>query len=465
MKSVSFFFILLASTVSAQKFDPVPQNPQEIVRFRQSFALAGEDSLITFKLIEDGRQLFVLSERTIQIFDARNRQILASFDNKIPKIDSLVRFHAISPDGQKAVSLDLEDQRLTKFRKFLSKKGKLPAIVWDLKTAAQIAVLEGEAKSIRRAIWSEDGKTLLTTSGAVAGDTKETEICFWTGENYAARKCALFDGRLGWHQLSRDGKRFFAAVTNEFYGRSRVMVWNTDNLALLHEFEAPDGVWGYDSTHLSPNERFFAVQTAKSVEVWELGNFSKKFQIDLPRKSSWIAFGSFSPDEKSVAVKNGKNGTEIYETATGALKSSIPQNESVPYLWADNGKVLLNSVCGEATAYSVESGNLLYKLKLVCKTSTDLVSSSIDDADRVILHPATKYFLTKSETAVRIWNAASGELLQTLVNPAQAAEKRRNPRTDDKIKGKTCFWSADGKYLYVEDSDEKSVLQYEFVAV
>lgn len=57
---------------------------------------------------------------------------------------------------------------------------------------------------------------------------------------------------------------------------------------------------------------------------------------------------------------------------------------------------------------------------------------------------------------------ATGELLQTIVNPAREAEKRKNPRADDKIKGRNCFWSGDGKYLYVPGNDEKSVLQYEF---
>jgi WD40 repeat protein len=459
MKSVLFFFILLTTSVFAQKFEPVPRNPQEIVRFRQSFTIADDDSLINFKLTGDDK-LFLLSAQKIQILDARSTQVLESSDNKIPKVESLVRFYAISPDGQKTVSLDPEDRRLTKIRKLLSKKEKLAAIVWDLKTSARLATLEGETKSIRHAVWSENAKTLVTMSDWLFGEAKETEVCFWKAENFAQRNCQLIDGHFGWSYPSKDGKRFFAAVSN--VARNWIIVWDTENSRILHRFEAPGGIWGYSSAFLSPNQNLLAITTLKSIEFWELDNFTKKFEINLPRKSSWMAFGSFSPDEKYVAVKNGKNGTEIYETETGKLKFSIPQNKSVPDIWAANGKVLISSYCGEAMAYSLETADLLYKLKLVCKTATDLVSTSVNDEDEIILHPGTRYFLTGSGTAVRIWNAATGELLQTIVNPAQEAEKRKNPRADDKIKGRTTLWSGDGKYLYVPGNDEKSVLQYEF---
>jgi WD40 repeat protein len=442
MRKAMFFLLLFTSAISGQKFEPVPKNPQEIVRFKQTFSLSNGDSTIASRLIDSQDRLLIIGEQKVQIRDVQNAQILDSFANKIPKIDSLVRFHTISPEGQRIISLDPADNRLTNIRKILSKRKKLPAIVWNLKTASQLAVLEGNFKSIRTATWSDNGKTLVTISRSFyAGEDKETEICFWDDETYAKRDCALIDGYLGWNYLSRDGKRFFAALEISGYGATGgwIKIWDTEKAKFLHQFEAPGGIWGYNNNFISADEHFFATQSQKSIEIWELDNFSRKFQINLPRKSSWISFGSFSPDEKYVAVKNGKSGTEIYETADGELKFKIPQNESVPEIWADDGKVLINNYCGNASAYSLETSNLLYQLKLVCKTTTDLVSSSIDDEDRIILHPNTRYFLTKSGTAVRIWNSATGELLQTIVNPAQEIEKRKNPRPDDKIKGRTCF--------------------------
>jgi WD40 repeat protein len=466
MRKAVLFLLLFIFAVSAQKFEPVPKNPQEIVQFRQTLSLPDSDSIITFKLIGSQYKLLVIGEQKIRIWDVLNGLMLDSFDNKIPKVESLVRFHTISPDGHKVISLDPADNRLTKIRKILSKKKKLPAIVWNLKNASQLAVLEGDLKSIRSAVWSENGKTLVTTSKQFfAVEDKETEICFWDGETFAKRDCALIDGRLGWNYLSRDGKRFFAAVENLAFGdlSGWIKIWDTEKANLLHQFEVQGGIWSYNNDFISANERFFATQSPKSIEIWELDNFSKKVQINLPRKSSWIYFGNFSSDEKYVAVKNGKNGTEIYETATGELKFKIPQNEEIPKIWANNNKVLINNYCGKASAYSLETSNLLYQLKLVCKTTTDLVSTSVDDEDRIILHPNTQYFLTKSGTAVRIWNSATGELLQTVINPAQENKKLKNPRADDKIKGRTCFWSNDGKYLYVVGNDKKSILQYEFI--
>src|SRR5215204_5255635 len=358
MRKAMFFLLFFTSAISGQKFEPVPKNPQEIVRFKRAFNLSDSDSIITFKFIDRQDRLLIIGEQKIQNWDVRNGQMIDYFANQIPKIESLVRFHTISPEGQRIISLDPADYRLTKIRKILSKKKKLPAIMWNLKTASQLAVLEGNSKSIRTAIWSDNGKTLVTTSSQFfASEDKETEICFWDGETYAKRNCALMGGRLGWYYLSRDGKRFFAATGNFAFGNINnwIKIWDTKKVKLLHQFETPGGIWGYNNDFISADEHFFAVQSPKSVEIWELDNFSRKFQINLPQKSSWISFGSFSPDEKYVAVKNGKNGAEIYETATGELKFKMPQNEAVPEIWANNGKVLINNYCGKASAYSLET--------------------------------------------------------------------------------------------------------------
>jgi len=164
MRKAMFFLLVFTSAISGQKFEPVPKNPQEIVRFKRAFNLSDNDSIITFKLIGSQDRLLIIGEQKIQIWDVRNGQMIDYFANQIPKIESLVRFHTISPEGQRIISLDPADYRLTKIRKILSKKKKLPAIVWNLKTASQLALLEGNLKSIRTAIWSDNGKTLVTTS-------------------------------------------------------------------------------------------------------------------------------------------------------------------------------------------------------------------------------------------------------------------------------------------------------------
>src|SRR4051812_48017110 len=149
MRKAMFFLLLFTLAISGQKFEPVPKNPQEIVRFKQTFSLSNGDSTIASRLIDSQDRLLIIGEQKVQIRDVQNAQILDSFANKIPKIDSLVRFHTISPEGQRIISLDPADNRLTNICKILSKRKKLPAIVWNLKTASQLAVLEGNFKSIR----------------------------------------------------------------------------------------------------------------------------------------------------------------------------------------------------------------------------------------------------------------------------------------------------------------------------
>jgi WD40 repeat protein len=246
-------------------------------------------------------------------------------------------------------------------------------------------------------------------------------------------------------------------------GASRVTIWDTENAAVIDSIKSEQNLWYNSQDVISHREKSLAISSLKSIDIWDIDkSYRKKFQVALIKGSSWISFGSFSRDEKYVAIKNGKNGTEIYDADTGELKRTLSTVDIPVDLWADDGKVLISSFCGKAKAWSAETGALLYQLKLVCKDHFAGLESVRDDEDQVSLHPDGKYLLTQSGTAVRIWNAASGELLQTVVAPGHEAEKLGKPKSDDYIKGRTARWSRDGKYFYVLAQDEKSVLQYEF---
>jgi WD40 repeat protein len=313
-------------------------------------------------------------------------------------------------------------------------------------------------------MWSENGYTLLTFSD-VFSSAKETELCFWDGETLAKRSCTIQPGEFQVRILSKDGKRFYSGVdiSTHCLSTRSLVIWDAENGAVLSRTKLDDVAVLYSALTLSRSEKFLAQAHFRSVEIGTVGKtYQRNFETHLPKGSTFIDFGSFSPDEKLAAIKNGKNGTEIYDTRTGELKRTLPLADIAPDLWAADGKVLIGYFCGQAKAWSAETGALLYRIKLVCKEHLDIVETVTDDEDRLSLHPDGKYLLSQSGTAVRIWDASSGELLQTVAAPGHEAEKLSKPKGDDYIKGRTARWSGDGKYFYVLAQDEHSVLQYEF---
>jgi WD40 repeat protein len=455
---VLLFILFFVSAAAAQNFQFVPAHPQEIVRFKQQFSAPAAEPIIFFQLPDEGQRLATLGKQNVQVWDTKKGALLSSIPHDAGKEGPPLYGRLMSPDGSKLVVVDA-------FRWGIRKeKTPVAANVYDLRTGKFLAKISGEKISVRNAEWSANGKTLATMSNNFS-DAKETEVCFWDGDTLTKKGCLFQDGRVDWERISNDGKRFYAAIDASTKWIPRVywfLVVDTENGNILTRIGLKDVAWT-GSASISPSGKFLVQDHSGSIEIGEIGkNYQRNFEVRLPKGSSYITFGSFSPDEKLAAIKNGKNGTEVYDTRTGELKRTLSGMDYNPTVWAADDKVLVGYYCGKAKAWSFETGAPLYQIKLVCKDHFELAETVTDDEDQLILHPDRKYLLTYSGTAVRIWDAASGELLQTVVAPGREAEKIKNPKTDDMIKGRTARWSDDGKYLYVLANDERSVLQYEF---
>jgi WD40 repeat protein len=455
---VLLLILAFISATAAQSFQFVPEKPREIVRFKQQFSLPGTDPVLLFDLTSDKENLMMLGKTSFQVWDAENGSLISTAAHDADKDKNFGPLARLSSDGSQVVVVDHLRVSLRK------EKTPVPAGVYDLRTGKLSGMLRGDERSIRWAWWSDNGRTLITTSSYLSADDKETELCFWDGETLQKRGCKTLAGQLGWNYFSKNGKKFFAAINSPSVpGQCRIFIWDAENAAVINSIKCEEDLWYGSANMISPGERSLALPSLRSVDIWDIDkSYRKKFQVTLPKGSSWISFGSFSPDEKYLAIKNGRNGTEIYDTRTGQLKRTLSGVDVSPDLWADDGRVLVSSYCGKAKAWSAETGALLYQLKLVCKDHFAVLESVRDDEDQLSMHPGGKYLLSRSGTAVRIWDAASGELLQTVVEPGREAEKSGKPKSDDYIKGRTARWSRDGKYFYVQGQDERQVLQYEF---
>ena len=87
---------------------------------------------------------------------------------------------------------------------------KQAATIVDLQTGKRIALL-AQPDRIRTAMWSKNGKTLMTMDHFyINALTRTLNVSFWDGETFEHRHSITVEN-VTWIYLSNDGSRFFAA--------------------------------------------------------------------------------------------------------------------------------------------------------------------------------------------------------------------------------------------------------------
>ncbi len=134
----------------------------------------------------------------------------------------------------------------------------------------------------------------------------------------------------------------------------------------------------------------------------------------------------WNPDKSKIAASWGSN-LAVWGVATGQLLVNIPPKTTYPYIidgfvaWAPDGRLLLHiwdegvfeankqSVITHAEVVDGQTGNILYGI------SPEVNGASLIKGIRSVqwLPTGSSFSIVDNENVVRIWNAASGQLLQT----------------------------------------------------
>jgi WD40 repeat protein len=430
---ILLFLTLFSNLVFSQKqIVPLHESSENkpILKLRNEITLGGfGEVVLAKKFMHEGERLLTVTNVGIKYWNTRTAELIYSRPHEIAELLKFDTVVAVSPDGSKLVAADGFNMSL---KKLLGKKPKLPAFVYSLETGKQIAVLQRPENSIRRAVWTPDGKTLISFSASL-GEAYNMEVCFWDGETLELRGSINVNK---WNYLTRRGDKFIATI-----GKSKntlgikyekphgIVVWNTqtakiektytldpekslknfqitsDEKFLFAEndkrivflnletgaqqnFSARDGS-SIDSARLSPDKRFLAAENNGKILVWEIGAGSlPKFEI-LPHKSEkkekfTTDFAAFNFDGKHIAVSQWKyktsfllvkfpshEKTEIYDLETGKLNPAINfvVDANNAAISADR-KFAVTSGCAGANFYSLEDMRLLYEFPLDCKQGT-----------------------------------------------------------------------------------------------
>jgi WD40 repeat protein len=482
---------------------PALAQEKPVVEYRGNFGLHEvKDSIRWSRHLENEDKLLVVGFKYLQLIDLSNTKVVETRPVTLP-VETSRGFYAnedweLSPDGRRMLIVNHPDAR--------AGERKL-AWVWDLREGKRLAVLDKSPADIRTGVWSKNGKAIVTSDRRLQyinnydmGDWNHV-FSFWDGETYEYRGTVALDNVM-WYHLSDDGRRFFAAT-----GRTKrsvvgvryvsdsagtIGVWDTRTGQLEKTIAVADENFNprTRAVEVGPDDRLLVFVNKHKTNpaehrllAWELdGSLKPAYEIK-PQPKIDDSRVAFSPDGRYFALDVGQN-LQIYETRTGEKKYELEDVE-FPHSWLNNEVILtthptrLAAKENDEVLYAVDvtNGNVLFKHKLSFRKETHSTGYASEDTEEVYIyesivpHPAGKMFLAFDYEYVRIYDARTGELSQTVISPPVKLDKTGKPELDKKGQPKlkhgaavkSADWSRDGRTLYVFSANGQSVSVYGLV--
>ncbi|MEP6904403.1 MAG: hypothetical protein ABJA66_21990 [Actinomycetota bacterium] len=425
----SFFVLFAGGALSQKPITPLlATENMPVLKFRNEIKVGGFGEYIVAKrFFDDEDRLVTVTNFGIQYWNSKTVELVKSVPHEILNLEKFDTLIVISPDGSKMIVTDAFNFSL---KKLLGKKANLPAMVYSLETGKQLAVLQRPENSIRRGVWSRDGKTLVTFSNSF-GEGYNTEISFWDGETLEFRGSISANK---WNYLTRDGEKFIttSGITKNTFGYkfekpNSINIWNTqtgkidktfsltnekslkhiritgDEKFLLAEndkriillnlengvqqnFSAKDST-SIDGAQLSNDKHFLAAENNGKILVWETsGNGLPKFEITPPtpvgKEKLTTDLLGFSNDSKHVAISQLKYkkvllvlsvptpiDTEFYDLQTSQLNPNLSLfiNNLTSISSADRRFAVVRD-CSGAQMFDIEKQQKLFSFPLNCKS-------------------------------------------------------------------------------------------------
>ena len=175
-----------------------------VVEYRGNFGLhVVDDSIRWQRLLEGGDKLLLVGDRNMQIIDLPNTRVVETRPALLPPESSRTWYATdeweLAPDGRRILVFGASDETDAK-RKF--------AWVWDFREGKRLAALDRSPSDIRSGVWSEDGRTIVTSDrhfdNIYNGYDTNHVFSFWDGETYELRgSVALGNGHEDVHATAR----------------------------------------------------------------------------------------------------------------------------------------------------------------------------------------------------------------------------------------------------------------------
>ena len=205
---------------------------------------------------------------------------------------------AFSADGGRFVSAGAEAYS------HLSGERQWAAIVWDMATVAQQALLSGHQGLVRAIAFSPDGATLAT--GADDGTLR-----FWDADSGASLDTIDIEAAIAAIDWSKDGKRIAVAVARS---ANNLQVVDAETRTIALRMQAPAAT--VTSLAFDQSGAMLAVGASEGqLSIWD----AKSYELLATRETgAGVHAVSFSPDSSLVVVSLDRHALAFYGVPLGS---------------------------------------------------------------------------------------------------------------------------------------------------
>ncbi|MBI5858669.1 MAG: caspase family protein [Sphingobacteriales bacterium] len=334
-----------------------------------------------------------------------------------------VNFAIFSQDGKRLVTVS--DDKTAK--------------IWDVATGSIMADLKGHKDNITSAQFSPDGKKIVTSS-----DDSTAKI--WN----AVSGDLLFDikGHTGYvtsAQFSPDGTRI---VTSSFDSTARIWDVSTGKL-LLRLTGHKDAIITAQFSPVTDEDlaggaKILTASVDKTARIWDAKNGKALYELKGHINEVWDA--QYSSDGKKIVSASFDKTAMVWDAGNGKLLATLKGHKAP--LWQagfshDGKKVVTASDDMTAKVWDASTGKLLFDL-----------SGNLAEVKRAQFSYDGKYIVTASADGdAKVWDASTGKLLKSLrahfdvVNDAQFSPDGKRIATASSDKSAIIWETATGKVL------------------
>lgn len=370
--------ILTATNNVARLWDAVAGSPVHVLRGHHRRIQSVDFSP------NGARVLTASDDGTAKIWETATGKELLTLVGHTDSVQSA----AFSPDGSRIVTAS-RDKTVR---------------IWETKTGIQLRVLKGHESIIYDAAFSHDGNRVATASSD--GTARVWDA--WTGVSLLTVK-----GNVESAQFSPDDARILCASSN---GTAQIWDATTGEIVLVlrgHEGSLYSAVFSNDGA------RIVTTSSDETARVWDARTGAALLVFRGHEHRIWT--GEFSSDGTKVLTASDDGTARIWDAETSAAITLRHATEVSTASFSLNSKLVVTASQYDAQIWNALTGAPLLSLK----GHRDFIHSASfsPDSSRVVTASGNMFsemFLSGSSTpqndAVRIWSAATGELLTTVAN-------------------------------------------------
>jgi WD40 repeat protein len=277
------------------------------------------------------------------------------------------------------------------------------AKVWDVKSGNVIHSLEGHLTSVMDAMYSPDGKTILTNGGvdntAKIWDASTGLLLHDLTEHTGSMESAFF---------SPNGANIITASKD-----NTIKIWDARTGKIIHTLNGHTQGVNFANFSLD-NKLAISVSNDSTAKIWEIQ--TGRLLSTLKGHTASVLRADFSPDSRRVVTISKDGNTIIWDLTTGQLlknlekkntntsiktnafmRSNLGIHEAV--FSSDGQSIATTSKDNFANIWDAESGNLRFSIHIGVITS---MSFSGDN---------TMLLISAADSTAKVWSLKTGALL------------------------------------------------------